>query len=186
MTSIYRENHSFYLSDGPRPTFIHFTAGSGRDVRAEYFARIDRHGALFPPSGAIQEVRKRYGREPVPIYVTERGSRTPAYLLELANTLVWIRFNEMPSDEFALLAARLTEAVAYWFWQICKADTQLLDRIGSGRPFLMIDLAVTDEDAWLTAATEVTQAGPIVQVNPTETGLSVEFSIAIPRPSAGR
>jgi hypothetical protein len=173
--AIYRDHeHSFYLSDDPRPTFVNFVAGSGADVREEYFSRVDRHGVRFPPTSTMQEVRRRYGGEPAPIFVTEPGARNPAYVLELPSLHVWVRFSEVGEDSFAVIAAWLTEATAYWLWQIDLADSRLLKE-ASRASFLMVELSVPDEVAWLAADVEPGEEGPVASAETDQAGLQVQF-----------
>jgi hypothetical protein len=125
----YRSNdHTFYLSDGPRPKGVSITPGTGMSLRLDMLEKRRRQSAEQPQDAGEIEVISA-SSEGLPIYVPRRPWGQPTRLVRLADLDTWVLgepFVHLP-PELATFSERLVEAVAYWVWRTASV-------ILAGRP----------------------------------------------------
>ena len=146
--SVFRDhNDSFYFSDGPPPTAVHFDPASGQSVRelsaASRGPAFERYGRGFSRAVALHG-----DASPVSMLL---GAANVCFI-RLPYMTVWTRCRlkagsgspNMHPQSFP--AHHLAEAVAYWLWQIHQVEPGFL--IGTdGPPDLLVDI-----DAFWTAS----------------------------------
>lgn len=109
--------HSFYMSDGRRPTGIFVAPGMGLDQRQKFLDRTRRQSAEFP-SGEHIEIWASY-EGPAPIFFPRHPRGQACRLVRLEGVDVWVLGApwSMISSGLRSLYEDVANAAAYWIWQ---------------------------------------------------------------------
>lgn len=146
--AIYMGKKSFYLSDGPRPTFVSFSVGSGLKPRLEYLGKR-RLQAAEMESGQRVLLEARY-EETSPVFVPRYPISQPVRVVRFPGTDVWLLGR--PLDQMSPTAASIMfdaiEAAAYWVWQVAPV---VLTAAPVPRSTITVFLDIDDDQAWESA-----------------------------------
>lgn len=148
---LYRSrDHSYYLSDDPRPNLISISPDGAAALKALVQDRYDFHGAWLPGRRAITTVALVHGERRIPIYARfSRRYRYPQILVEGFDVPLWVVADEIPESRYLPLAFQHADLVAYWLWQL----TPGLERLGMApraneRGELIVRIRLTTSDSW--------------------------------------
>lgn len=155
--AIYRANeYSFYLGDGPRPTFVNISAGEGLVLRHKVYTKHDKHYVPEPAGRGYCELVSLYGVDVGPIYLVHPRHDLLAYAVEVYGIRIWVQPANSDSRELRQLLMNLVEAVSFWVWQVTDPQN------GAARLRLQSDatisLALDDEPRWIASLTDVDPA----------------------------
>jgi hypothetical protein len=150
----YRSRHySYYMSDEEAPTALMIAAGTGAALRERFHEHFDEHGVLTPEGRGIIEVVLAHGTQEVPIYFPPDDLTRPQLRLEVHPPIWVVGPTRRDRADLNRLCTLLTEAIAYWTWQIAlHADESLfLGAVGDDRQ-LRIEFDIEESDAWFAAS----------------------------------
>jgi hypothetical protein len=127
--SIYRDhNMSFYLGDGPLPSFLSIEVASGQPLRVQNAHSHDHRHFARPDNNGYVEALAAHGRTSSPVYLA-RVPDGAAYVVDLGETTAWVHIpRRRESDEVIPAQALIVvaEALAYWFWQLWQVEPELV------------------------------------------------------------
>ena len=147
--AIYRDSqYSFYLSDDEPPTMVNIEIGGGARLRAEAQRRHDRHNVLGPDGRTFAEVMSLYGIDTAPIYFPHPRHGFRALAVELPDTTAWVLHEAGPSETVRSFLFSMVEAVAYWIWQLGRAQLSMLAGATDPDGRLRVIVASDDSSRW--------------------------------------
>ncbi len=112
--AVWRANdHSFYLNDDTRPTFLS-SAGHAEALRRDLVQARDFHGVSGPRGRGLLEVVRRFDDLPAPIY-RPLASNIEGLVVESDGLRCWVL-----ADSVDRTLGQLVDAVAFWMWQLAK------------------------------------------------------------------
>ncbi|WP_152348300.1 hypothetical protein [Brevibacterium sp. CFH 10365] len=116
--SVYEESEkSFYISDGPQPSFMMFQPGEALAPRAKYQLEVDMHGVVPPTDPKIiLPARRRYRSDGPGIYVVDPRTPYPGYVVELPASNIFVSV-DLDNGGPHGVEAELMECTAYWIWE---------------------------------------------------------------------
>lgn len=144
------EGQSYYMDDGPRPTFLMIATDYGKAFRTSVATRFDPH-SVRSPHGSIMEVQRVDPDQNVSIYIPlwDRRSRSPQRLVECDGGPVWVIGPDLlQSSEHRRPYELMVDCVAHWLWKTSPLLDELLPQVIE-RP-LIIELLLEDPDWWST------------------------------------
>lgn len=156
--SIYLDHErSFYLSDGPRPSFLHIEVASGQELRVENSHRLDRRLFAIPDGTGYVDALAAHGALSSPIYLALLPDGA-AYVVDLDTCTAWIRVPRLDSlakpSPISLLLV-VAESLAYWIWQVWKVEPELLQSLAAESGviefFVVSALADSSDTPWICA-----------------------------------
>jgi len=145
----YRDHgYSFYFDDGARPNLILIETAAGLPLRVEAQQLLDRHEVLSPHSPSFVEVLALYGTQTAPIYFTHPRYGDIEHVVEWDGRHLWIgRSGEVP-ECLSGFHGLVAEAAAYWMWQVCLAQPDLIRAAAGDRSALYTTISFNDAHAW--------------------------------------
>jgi len=169
--SVYEESEkSFYLSDGPQPSFTVFQTGEALAPRAKYQLETDMHGVVPPVDlHIIVPAWRRYRTDGPGIYVVDPRSPYRGYVVELTASSVFITV-DLDDDGPIGVEADLIECAAYWVWE-CS------NRVGvvPTDPTVELVLKLSSPESWRRPS-GWSQSDPAVRASPRTSGFNFEIT----------
>jgi hypothetical protein len=157
-------DHSFYLSDAPKPTAL-TSNGLSRKLREEVARQQDLHGVPGPRGRGFVDVRRRFPKMPVPIYRASARSRgVPGYYVETPGLCCWVLAGALSEAAIGRIDG-LIDTVSYWLWQAADELGELGRRLT--RHKLEVTVEVEDSPEWTAG---VPARGPVVTVTARDVG----------------
>jgi hypothetical protein len=133
--ALYKErNDSLYITDETKPTFLVIQPGQARSLRVQAARLVDLHAAKRLGGINLTPVCRFNEDEAIPIYFPEGGiGRTMDRLVEGYLQPIWI---ECQDEEKGIPKGlwdqhlKITDMLAYWFWQLTESLRSHLDTLG--------------------------------------------------------
>lgn len=148
------ELHSFYLSDGARPTAV-VSEGRARALREDIAVRRDVHAVMGPHGRGVVEVARRYEDMEVPIHAPTTAD-VAGYHVASGELQAWVLAGGERS-EMRGLVGQLVEMVAYWLWRAGPELKSVASALTRERFEVVVRL--DDDPGWIDGATSRT--GPV-------------------------
>jgi hypothetical protein len=140
------ETESYYFGDDGRPTFVSFDADHGRAYLEKVASDTDVHGVIAP-RGHWTEVVRLHAAPHIPIYgLLNDSGRELLMLVEGPTSPIWVTAADVAPDARKVYFD-LVDCIAYWLWQ---ATPSLPDLAAIGTPRLVIEVALSEPEAWVT------------------------------------
>lgn len=170
--SVYEESEkSFYVSDGPQPTFTMFQTGEALAPRAKYQREIDMHGVVPPiDPPIIVPAWRRYRSDGPGIYMVDPRSPFWGYVVELTASSVFITV-DLNDDRPVGVEAELMECVAYWVWE-CVNHVGV---VPPTNPTVELVLKLSSPESWREPS-GWSRSDPAVHVSPRTSGFNIEIT----------
>lgn len=169
--SVYEASEkSFYLSDGPQPSFTVFQTGEALAPRAKYQLEVDMHGVVPPlEPQIIVPAQRRYRSDGPGIYMVDPRSPFRGYVVELTASSVFITVD---LDEHGPIGveADLVECAAYWVWE-CANRVGVLPT----DPTVEIVLKLSSPESWRRPS-GWSQSDPAVRVSAHGSSFTLEIT----------
>lgn len=149
--NLYRSrDHSYYLSDDPRPNLISISPDGAAALKALVQERYDFHGAWLPGHLAITTVALAHGERRIPIYAPfSRRYEHPQILVEAFEVPLWVVADDIPERRYLSLGFQHVDLVSYWLWQLAPGLEQLrLAPRADARDELIVRIRLTASDSW--------------------------------------
>jgi len=163
------KNHSYYTSDGPRPTALMIEPGFCAQLRYDVIGRRDFHGVLSYDHRHIMEVTRLFDTGNVPIFLPLKDlGRRAALLVEELPIPVWVLGPEYKDDDESLQHssfAKVVEAIAYWMWQFTSFIRPVLQAIGERHRQLEIRVQLPGISEWERQPSQP-DSGPVCAITP--------------------
>jgi hypothetical protein len=170
--SVYEESEkSFYVSDGPPPSFTVFQTGEALAPRARYQREADVHGVVPPLDPPILvPARRRYRSDGPGIYMVDPKSPFFGYLVELDDRSVFITVDLGDSGPVGV-EPDLMECVAYWVWE-CSNRAGLVPTSST----VEVVLSLSSAESWRRPS-DWSRTDPAVRVSsPTDGRFNFEIT----------
>lgn len=170
--SVYEESEkSFYVSDGPQPSFMVFQTGEALVPRAKYQLETDMHGVVPPiDPQIIVPARRRYRSDAPSIYTVDPHGPFWGYVVELIASSVFITVDL--DDEGPIgVEAELMECAAYWVWE----SANHVGAVPPTDPTVELVLKLSSPDSWRRPS-GWSQSAPAVRVSPRASGFNFEIT----------
>lgn len=164
---------SFYLGDGPRPSFVGVDGSYGAEIRRQVAKDAEPHPALTPEGGVVEVVR--LDSDPgTPIFAPIESGDMPRLLVESARGQVWFLPWEGARTEDRGVFAQIIECLAYWCWQMEKWLPEFSSL--ESEPFT-VEVKVEDPDEWRSVVNEGSseEQKAIATFAHTETGIGIRI-----------
>jgi len=149
--NLYRSrDHSYYLSDDPRPNLISISPDGAAALKALVQERYDFHGAWLPGRHAVTTVALAHGERRIPIYAPfSRQYDYPQILVEALDVPLWVVADDIPERRYLALAFQQADLVAYWLWQLAPGleKLRLVPRVDA-QDELIVRIRMTASDSW--------------------------------------
>jgi len=145
---------SFYLGDGERPDLIVPAPGDGVAIRRNLTELFGNFPVRDPASGRIALALSARNGSGLPIYRL-LGSATPHIMLaRLPEVDLWVDGTAaiFEADDFV---SHVIDAVAYWAWQIERANPGIWRKAVGRAGAALVEIQVDDEGRLLAAMGEV-------------------------------
>jgi hypothetical protein len=114
LLAVWRANdHSFYLNDDARPTFL-TSAGHAEALRNETIKARDFHGVPGPRGRGLLEVVRRFDDLPAPIY-RPLAPDLEGLVVEADGLRCWVLATSVDRT-----LGQMIDAVAFWMWQLAE------------------------------------------------------------------
>lgn len=144
--AIYRQHgNSFYMSDGPKPTFISISAGSGGELRTAERRRIDQHAVVLPEGGRVVDVCRWPADDASPVYRPDDERFHAYHLVELTLPCWVVPAPEAPEE--TEISGDFAEATAFWLWKCESAVAAPLAELKSRLKTLQVRVRVLPQAA---------------------------------------
>ncbi len=136
----HRSGHSYYVSD-EHFDLINTIPDEGCRLKQEFVDKHDPHPVLSTDAQHIVEVYAAHEHS-IPIYAP-RPDLTPEiqFLVEGVPVLIWVVTSKVTQTQATLVHAEITEAVAYWLWQLSDSLNHHLRSLASDSRAVVIRLA---------------------------------------------
>jgi transposase InsO family protein len=154
----WNESESYYFGDDGRPNFVSFDPSYGRAHREKVARDTDVHGVVSPKGHWTEAVRLHEAPH-IPIYgvLNDLGGEA-LMLVEGASLPIWIKAADVVEGARRAYFD-LVDCVSYWLWQ---ATPSLPDLSTTSSPRLVVEVALSDPDAW-AAALPVNASGAVAE-----------------------
>lgn len=150
---IYRKNEcSYYLDDGPRPSLINIAPGSERELKLEVLQKLDIHAVpMFESSGWV-EVANVYHVLSCPIYTPINFySNQIGFFVELLPVSFWvvakIEVNQFEKHPDLPNPGIFVDLISYWIWQFGNELSKCLTGVDFDFP-IVIDVKIDETEEW--------------------------------------
>lgn len=162
---------SFYLSDGPEPTFALFSTGEALTPRAKYHREVDMHG-VTPPGrpDAVVPAYRRFRSDAPNIYIIDPRSPFWGFVVELAADSVFVTV-DLGGAPAAGIEVDLMECVAYW---VSECANHVGELPGTDRTIELL-LELSSPESWRSPSGR-SQTDPAVHITPRPSGFNVEVT----------
>lgn len=155
---LYRKNdYSFYLSDDRRPDSLHISTDYALPLKAEAYRKVGAHEVPSPRRPAFIQVVSMHGTDNAPIYFVHPRHEEDERLVELSGLHVWVGADAETGPRLRGFVNEIANAAAYWTWQLSLHVPGFLQ--GSSGDRLRVELAIDDEEAWVSALAGSTDEG---------------------------
>ncbi|GEP51958.1 hypothetical protein FNO01nite_26300 [Flavobacterium noncentrifugens] len=121
---VYKDhNDSFYLSDDTKDVFLNPTVGYAAEVIKDSKLLTDKHSSLHFTDNRLGfvPVERKDKFAPIYVYVMGLASSQLELLIEGFHQPIWVKpksISKGSSSELSRMYWEMTDAIAYWLWQI--------------------------------------------------------------------